>query len=417
MKKKILLSLGLTTVVVAGVGYIATKPYFDEKARIESMADRLDLYKGKTDTWLYQYDFEIPDNPKVADWNTENVKLPQVLFTVANLEDKSKVSYWALNIDGTNPQLLIPEGALPPAPNTGIDYAKYMSRSPNGRYLVIPQEDSTVLYDLSNGEITEISEEYGSTRHDIMWDTDSTQVVVKKRDELLLVKLDTKEVVKFTDVNGSYARYMTSFAKPYMSQSEQAIYLSFDSSLAGFGCGWESDEYLETFGESDVPKCGNTFVFDAKTLKLVDRGDFTPDSYDCNVWGGTYGDGFYCLGGEGGGKVYHSGRPSEKMGNFRATVDLLAFSGNDMWFVPVHGRNITRVLHQPIDNSPTTEMIYGFVGFTDGERVKKSAYGFGFSHYVIEHKETDNWSESLYPLPTYADIEKAKTVLEERNNG
>ncbi|MDN4713871.1 hypothetical protein QYZ43_09025 [Vibrio parahaemolyticus] len=118
--------------------------------------------------------------------------------------------------------------------------------------------------------------------------------------------------MKFTDVNGSYARYMTSFAQPYMSQSEQAIYLSFDSSLAGFGCGWENDEYLGTFGESDVPKCGNTFVFDAKTLKLVDRGDFTPDSYDCNVWGGKYGDGFYCLGGA----AYRSGRPSEKMGNF-----------------------------------------------------------------------------------------------------
>ncbi len=40
MKKKILLGLGLTTVVVAGVGYIIAKPYFDEKARIESMADR-----------------------------------------------------------------------------------------------------------------------------------------------------------------------------------------------------------------------------------------------------------------------------------------------------------------------------------------------------------------------------------------
>ncbi|EIQ1514508.1 hypothetical protein LUR59_004712, partial [Vibrio parahaemolyticus] len=62
MKKKILLGLGLTTIAAAGAGYIATKPYFDEKARIESMADRLDLYKGKTDTWLYQYDFKIPDN-------------------------------------------------------------------------------------------------------------------------------------------------------------------------------------------------------------------------------------------------------------------------------------------------------------------------------------------------------------------
>ncbi|ALR94451.1 MULTISPECIES: hypothetical protein [Vibrio] len=413
MKKKILLGLGLTTIAAAGAGYIATKPYFDEKARIESMADRLDLYKGKTDTWLYQYDFKIPDNPKVADWNTENVTLPQVLFTVANPEEKSEVSYWALNIDGTDPQLLIPEGLLPPPPNTGIDYAKYMSRSPNGRYLVVPQKDSTALYDLDNGEITNISEESGSTRHDIMWDTDSTQVVVKKSDELLLVKLDTKEVVKFTDVNGSDARYMTSFAKPYMSQSEQAIYFSYEPGLAGFGCKGEEEEYLETFGESDVPKCGNTFVFDAKTLKLIDRGDFTPVSYDCNVWGGTYGDGFYCLGGA----AYRSGRPSEKIGDFPATVDLLAFNGSDMWFVPVHGRNITRVLHQSTDNSPTTEMIYGFVGFRDGERVKKSAYGFGFSQYVIEHKETDNWSESLYPLPTYADLKKAKVVLEERNHG
>lgn len=295
MKKKILLGLGLATVVVAGVGYIATKPYFDEKARIGLLADWLDTNRGDTKSWLHDYEFKLPINPKVADWNTENVKLPQVLFTVENREDKSKVSYWALNIDGTNPQLLIPEGVFPPPVyRSTTDYAKYMSRSPNGRYLVIPQKNSTVLYDLDNGEVTNISEESGSTRHDIMWDTDSTQVVVKKRDELLLVKLDTKEVVKFTDVNGSYARYMTSFAKPYMSQSEQAIYFSYESGLAGFGCKGEEEEYLETFGESDVPKCGNTFVFGAKTLKLVDRGDFTPDSYDCNVWGGKYGDGFYC---------------------------------------------------------------------------------------------------------------------------
>ncbi|EGQ7893015.1 hypothetical protein LG819_003128 [Vibrio parahaemolyticus] len=418
MKKKILLGLGLTTVVVAGVGYIATKSYFDEKARIGLLADWLDTNRGDTKSWLYRYDFKVPTNSKVANWNTENVKLPQLLFTVENPEDNSKVSYWAVNIDGTNPQLLIPDGVFPPPVyRSTTDYAKYMSRSPNGRYLVIPQRDSTVLYDLSNGEVTNISEENGSIRHDIMWDTDSTQVVVKKSDELLLVKLDTKEVVKFTDVNGSWAEYLTSFAKPYMSQSEQAIYLSFNPSLAGFGCKGRKEEYRETFGESDVPKCGNTFVFDAKTLKLVDRGDFTPISYDCNVWGGKYGDGFYCLGGEGGGKVYHSGRPSEKMGNFRATVDLLAFNGGDMWFVPAHGRNITRVLHQPTENSPTTEMIYTYRALRNGERVKQSAFGLGFSRYVIEHKNRDKWSESLYPLPSYADIEKARTVLEERNHG
>lgn len=107
MKKKILLGLGLTTVVVAGVGYIATKSYFDEKARIGLLADWLDTNRGDTKSWLYRYDFKVPTNSKVANWNTENVKLPQLLFTVENPEDNSKVSYWAVNIDGTNPQLLI----------------------------------------------------------------------------------------------------------------------------------------------------------------------------------------------------------------------------------------------------------------------------------------------------------------------
>ncbi|MCE7572171.1 hypothetical protein ACTFQF_21985 [Aliivibrio fischeri] len=97
MKKKILLGLGLTTVVVAGVGYIATKPYFDEKARIELLADqlesRINTRFNDGSKWRYRYSFEIPNNPKVADWNTENVKLPQILFTIENREDKSKVSY------------------------------------------------------------------------------------------------------------------------------------------------------------------------------------------------------------------------------------------------------------------------------------------------------------------------------------
>ncbi|TOP50913.1 hypothetical protein CGH16_23420, partial [Vibrio parahaemolyticus] len=84
MKKKILLGLGLTTIAAAGAGYIATKPYFDEKARIELLADWLDTNRGDTKSWLHDYEFKLPINPKVADWNTENVKLPQVLFTVEN---------------------------------------------------------------------------------------------------------------------------------------------------------------------------------------------------------------------------------------------------------------------------------------------------------------------------------------------
>ncbi|MGF1723189.1 hypothetical protein L4D12_00520, partial [Photobacterium nomapromontoriensis] len=174
MKKKRLLGLGMVTVMVASAGYYFTKPYFEEKARIERLADQLRKNQKETKDWLYRYDFEIPSNPEVADWNTENVKLPQVLFTIANPDDESQVSYWALNIDGTNPQLLIPEGVLPPTPRSGtIDYGIYMSRSPNGRYLIIPQEGGTVLYDLDNGETTKLGK-VSTSIHDVMWDKDST---------------------------------------------------------------------------------------------------------------------------------------------------------------------------------------------------------------------------------------------------
>ncbi|MGF1723190.1 hypothetical protein, partial [Photobacterium nomapromontoriensis] len=313
MKKKRLLGLGMVTVMVASAGYYFTKPYFDEKARIELLADQLRYrekepryYRNKFRNviggdWHYAYYFDIPSNPEVADWNTENVKLPQVLFTIANPDDESQVSYWALNIDGTNPQLLIPEGVLPPTPCSGtIDYGIYMSRSPNGRYLIIPQEGGTVLYDLDNGEITKLGK-VSTSIHDVMWDKDSTQVVVKKRDELILVKLGNKKVINFDEVNGPLARRAASFGQAYMNQSEQQIYLSFDNDVAGyFYCGI-TEEFIETFGDRGLPTCGNTFVIDAKTLKLVDRGEFTPNAYDCNVWGSKFADGFYCIGhGQGG---------------------------------------------------------------------------------------------------------------------
>lgn len=417
MNKKLLLGLGVATAIVAGVSYVATKPYFEEKARIEGLAEWLRINRGETKSWLHRYDFDIPDNPKVADWNSEDVKLPQVLFTVTNSEDESKVSYWALNIDGSNLQLLIPEGVLPAPPHRNtIDYSKYMSRSPNGRYLVVPQKRGTVLYDLANGEITKLGE-VATSLHEIMWDVDSTQVVVKKRDELLLVKLGTKEVIKFEEVNGPLARRAVVFGSAYMSQSEQMIYLSFDRDMAGgdFYCG-ESEDYIETFGDRGLPNCGNTLVIDAKTLKLVDRGEFTPNAFDCNVRGSKFSDGFYCLS-TGRGKVYRLGRPSQKVGRHPANASLLALNGGDMWFTSLTQRNISRVLKQPSKNSPTKEMIYTFRGLHDDERVEMSAFGFGFSRYVIEHKGTDVWSESLYPLPNHSDIEKARLVLKERNHG
>ncbi|MER2494655.1 hypothetical protein ABS858_00985 [Vibrio neptunius] len=419
MNKKLLLGLGVATALVAGVSYYATKPYFEEKARIELLADQLES-RNKSRypngvRWRYSYDFDIPDNPTVADWNTEQLKLPQVLFTVTNPEDETKVSYWALSIDGTNPQLLIPDGVMPPPPRRGnIDFSKYMSRSPNGRYLVIPQKGGSVLYDLANGEITKLGK-VGRDIHHSMWDIDSTQVVVKKGEELLLVKLATKEVLKFDEVNGPLAQRAASFSKAYMSQSEQMIYLSFDRLMAGgnFYCG-ESEEYIATFGDHGVPNCGNTLVIDAKTLQLVDRGDFSPNAYYCHLRGSKFSDGFYCSG-AGEGKVFRVGRPSQQVGQHPANATLLALNGGDIWLTALHQRNISRVLAQPSENSPTKEMFYTYGGLHNGERAKVSAFGFGFSRYVIEHKDSESWSESLYPLPTYEDLEKAKAVLQQRN--
>ncbi|MER2494653.1 hypothetical protein ABS858_00975 [Vibrio neptunius] len=421
MNKKLLLGLGVAAALVAGVSYYVTKPYFEEKARIELLADQLES-RNKSRypngvRWRYSYDFDIPDNPTVADWNTEQLKLPQVLFTVTNPEDETKVSYWALSIDGTNPQLLIPDGVLPPPPfRSTTDYSKYMSRSPNGRYLVIPQKGGSILYDLANGEKTRLGE-VATSPHVFMWDVDSTQVVVKKRDELLLVKLDTKAVLKFEEINGPLARRAVVFGSTYMSQSEQMIYISFDRDMAGgsFYCG-ESEEYIATFGDHGVPNCGNTLVFDAKTLQLVDRGDFTPNAYYCNVRDSKFSDGFYCAG-AGEGKVFRLGRPSQQVGQHPANATLLALNGGDIWLTALHQRNISRVLAQPIESSPTKEMFYTYGGLHDGERAKVSAFGFGFSRYVIEHKDSESWSESLYPLPSYSDIEKAKLVLQERNHG
>ncbi|MGF1727910.1 hypothetical protein [Photobacterium nomapromontoriensis] len=414
MKKKRLLGLGMVTVMVASAGYYFTKPYFAEKARIELLAEQLEWRRGDATEWIYDTDFELPKRPKIADWNIENVALPQVLFMIANPDDESQVSYWALNIDGTNPQLLIPEGVLPPTPCSGtIDYGIYMSRSPNGRYLIIPQEEGTVLYDLDNGEITPLGK-VSTSIHDVMWDKDSTQVVVKKRDELILVKLDNKKVINFDEVNGPLARRAASFGQAYMNQSEQQIYLSFDNDVAGdFSCGI-TEEFIETFGDRGLPTCGNTFVIDAKTLKLVDRGEFTPNAYDCNVRGSKFADGFYCLGNNGGG-VYRAGRPSQKVGQHFTRGYMLGLNGGDMWFTGYEQRNISRVLEKPTENSPTTKMVYTLGAVQNGKRVELSDFGFGFSRYVLEHSDTESWSDALYPLPSYRDLEKAKVVLEARD--
>nr|WP_257713460.1 hypothetical protein [Vibrio neptunius] len=231
----------------------------------------------------------------------------------------------------------------------------------------------------------------------------------------MLVKLDTKAVLKFEEINGPLARRAVVFGSTYMSQSEQMIYISFDRLMAGgnFYCG-ESEEYIATFGDHGVPNCGNTLVFDAKTLQLVDRGDFTPNAYYCNVRDSKFSDGFYCAG-AGEGKVFRLGRPSQQVGQHPANATLLALNGGDIWLTALHQRNISRVLNQPTENSPTKEMFYTYGGLHNGERAKVSAFGFGFSRYVIEHKDSDSWSESLYPLPTYDDLEKAKAVLQQRN--
>ncbi|WP_281629254.1 hypothetical protein [Vibrio sp. St2] len=422
MNKKLLLGVGLATAIVAGVSYFTTKPYFEEKARIEMLADQLES-RNKTRFgggvhWRYRYDFDIPDNPKVADWNIENVTLPQVLFTVANPEDESKVSYWALNIDGTNLQLLISEGVLPPPPQYGtVDYGIYMSRSPNGRYLIVPQQTGTVLYDLEDGEATKLGE-VSTSVHDVMWSMDSSQVVVKRKNELTKVMLPSKEITQFTDVNGPLANVVLTFSKAYMDQNHDDVFLHLENEDGGgwLYCADESDlkEYQESFGDK-LNKCGNTLVVDANTLKVIDRGDYTPRNGNCNVRGSKFADGFYCLGHGGG--VYKSGKPSQKVAQYHTRGFMLALNGGDMWFTSEKQRNISRVLNQPNESSPTRQMFYTFRGLKDGNRVEMSGFGFGFSRYVIENKDTNIWSDSLFPLPNYRDIDKAKLVLEERKNG
>ncbi|MGF1727909.1 hypothetical protein L4D12_24995, partial [Photobacterium nomapromontoriensis] len=139
-------------------------------------------------------------------------------------------------------------------------------------------------------------------------------------------------------------------------------------------------------------------------------------AYDCNVWGSKFADGFYCIG-HGQGGVYRSGQPAQKVGEYFTSGYMLGLNGGDMWFTGPEQRNISRVLEKPTVNSPTVEMVYTFRSLKGGKRVEKSGFGFGFSRYVLEHSATEKWSDSLYPLPSYRDLEKAKAVLEARNNG
>ncbi|MGF1727573.1 hypothetical protein L4D12_23215, partial [Photobacterium nomapromontoriensis] len=89
----------------------------------------------------------------------------------------------------------------------------------------------------------------------------------------------------------------------------------------------------------------------------------------------------------------------------------------DMWFTGPDQKTIYRALEKPTANSPTVEMTYTYHAMKGSNYVSKSGYGFGFSRYVLEHSATEKWSDALYPLPSYRDLEKAKAVLEARNNG
>ncbi|WP_076590801.1 hypothetical protein [Vibrio ostreicida] len=423
MKTKLLLGVSVMLTLSLGVGYYLAQPYLAERAqmaaeeaRIEKIAEQLKWRKGNATKWVHNTQFEMPDNPQVGDWNIEQVKVPQVLFTIANPEDPTRVSYWSLNIDGSDPSLLIPEGRLPVPPQSGagtkVYYGKFMSRSPNGRYLVIPQTGGTVLYDLDNGEITPLGEEFG-TYHDIMWAVDSSQVVIKKHNELTRVTLPSKEVLQLTDVYGSGASTLLYFSRAAMSRADNRIYLHLQNNTGG---GWfychdpERDQFIF---EGQLTTCGNTIVIDAETLKVTDRGDFTPSAYDCTLWGSKFADGFYCTRNN---QIYRIGKPSQPVGTYRINGYLVGVSGGETWFTRWSHRNVIRLLAEKSPDSPTTRMYYTFGAMKDGQSVELSSFGFGFSRYVLEHSDSEKWSDYLAPLPSYTDLKKALALLRKEPN-
>ena len=412
MKKTTKLGLGAVAAALVSIGSYLGYGYFKEQARIDSIAEDLVTFRGNTKVWRHEYFFELPTNPKVADWHNEDSKVPQILFTVPN-DDKSKISIWAAGIDGTGLELLIPEGEVGLTPHvtfgTSADYSRFISRSPNGRYVLVPQKGGLVLYDLKTKEKTFIKGVSQSATR-VLWQPDSSQVVISHSDALIKVMLPSKQVTTLDDTYGDIAGMALEgdWTNKVLSRKDNRLYVQLERD----GGGWFScrGSYVVDNFEPDIKTCGNTLVIDLDSLKIVDYGDYIPDEYQCRPNGSWIGNSFNCED-----DIYAPGIPSKIIGQTELNQVLMHYSPKESWFIsPQAFSSISRYVPMPTNKSPVVEMEYGYRYIKNGETYILRDLGFSFSRYVLEHLDDNLWSKYLYPPLSYEDLNKAKARLKEQ---
>ena len=414
MKKTTKLGVGVVAAALVSIGSYLGYGYFKEQARIDSIAEDLVTFRGNTKVWRHEYLFELPTNPQVADWHNENLKVPQILFTVPN-DDKSKISIWAAGIDGTGLELLIPEGEVGLTPHvtfgTSADYSRFISRSPDGRYVLVPQKGGLVLYDLKTKEKTFIKGVSQSATR-VLWQPDSSQVVISHSDSLIKVMLPNKQVTTLDDTYGDIAGMALEgdWTNKVLSRKDNRLYVQLERN----GGGWFScrGSYVVDNFEPDIKTCGNTLVIDLDSLKIVDFDNYMPDEHQCRPNGSWIGNAFNC-----GSEIYQIGMPSKNVAKVNLIVDqvLIHYSPQESWFIsPQAFATISRYIPELKEKSPVQEMVYAYRYIKGGKRYLVSNMGVSFSRYVFEHLEDNNWSQYLYPPVSYEDLNKAKARLKEQ---
>ncbi len=413
MKKTTKLGLGVVAAALVSIGAYLGYLHFKEQNRIDEIAKSLKRYRGETEVWRHSYSFDLPTNPQVADWHNEDLKVPQILFTVPN-DDKSKISIWAAGIDGSGLELLIPEGEVGLTPHvtfgTSGDYSRFISRSPNGRYVLVPQKGGLVLYDLETKEKTIIDgESEASTR--VLWQLNSSQVNIIHSNQLLKIELPSKNITSFKDRYGKGPANIAltgDWTNKVLSRVDNRLYIQFERDGGGwFYCG--ENEFTEDF-EPNIKTCGNTLVIDLNSLKVVGFDNYMPDEHQCRPNGSWVGNNFKC-----GDDIYAPGTPSKIIGQAELNQVLMHYSPKESWFIsPQAFATISRYIPKPEDNSPVTEMRYSYRYIRNGETFILGDLGFAFSRYVLEHLDDNRWGQYLYPPLSYEDLNKAKARLKEQ---
>ncbi|MFB9134086.1 hypothetical protein ACFSJQ_06910 [Vibrio olivae] len=413
MKKTTKLGLSVVAAALVSIGSYLGYSYIKEQSRIDQIANQLRILRGQSDTWSHTYKFDLPSTPVVGDWHNEDLKVPQILFTVPN-DDKSKISIWAAGIDGTGLELLIPEGEVGLTPHvtfgTSADYSRFISRSPNGRYVLVPQKGGLVLYDLKTKEKTFIKGVSQSATR-VLWHPDSSQVVISHSDSLIKVMLPSKQVTTLDDTYGDIAGMALEgdWTNKVLSRKDNRLYVQLERN----GGGWFScrGSYVVDNFEPDIKTCGNTLVIDLDSLKIVDYGDYIPDEYQCRPNGSWMGDAFNC-----GSDIYIPGIPAKHVGNASVTLNpvLVHYNPKESWFLSTAFSSLARYTPNATKTSPVVKMGYNYRYFKNGEWEIIKDMGLSFSRYVIEHIDDNNWSQYLYPPVSYEDLNKAKARLKEQ---